>query len=569
MNSATHAHTFYSKFARIVYKSHTLALVMCLIPVLIYWLVFFKVALNVNYVAYDDIIMLNVIPGFDTATWAERWQRLTILFPEHRQVFSRLVILFFYNVFGTLNMVWLMIVGNLCWTGCVFVLYRAFKRLGLSLWYFVPVPWIWFNIQSFENMFWGTSSLCNFGVFLFSFLAIYYAAFHSGRIFWSLLCSLAAAFTYGNGLFVFVPVAFIYLINYRITGFFVTLFVFASTALIYFQDFTPITKSMDLSSPDQLLDGLKGIFGFIGSWASLSAYLGNMTTFHTAVVVGVAMLAMFLLAYRNDIVPILRALFTRPAPIKPIDAFVLAMALFLLITVLAVVYKRIPMDGFEGMFKGRYRMYSTLGMVALYMAYLSSLSIRFLVISLFGAVLANVVILYANFSLAVNNRRMAVVQEFNSRYNADLNGLASFEMDRAHFEKIRAYYGSEDPLAEGWKPDTNSNQVPCKGQFPVDSIFEYRSNVYVYYTENFIDATKDYTDGGYFILKSDTHVYASAPNQFSLPFKTFVRRMRYFSRGACASFHKGTLKPGLYKVYMLKRANGESKLYCTDREIKI
>ncbi len=69
------------------------------------------------------------------------------------------------------------------------------------------------------------------------------------------------------------------------------------------------------------------------------------------------------------------------------------------------------------------------------------------------AMVLNLVILHGNFAEAVNYRRSAVSQEFNARYNADWLGIRMFSMDQKHFEKIRAYYNSADPLAEGWIPD--------------------------------------------------------------------------------------------------------------------
>ena len=116
------------------FKNKTwLAFFLCIIPVVIYILVFQSIALNVNYVAFDDILILGIIPGFEDASWPIKWQRLTTLFPEHRLVFSRSVILFLYGIFGRINLVWLMVIANICWTACAFIFYKAFRKLQLSL----------------------------------------------------------------------------------------------------------------------------------------------------------------------------------------------------------------------------------------------------------------------------------------------------------------------------------------------------------------------------------------------------------------------------------------------------
>jgi hypothetical protein len=102
---------------------------LCVIPVLIYVWVFKVIALNVNYVAFDDIMILGIIPEFENADLAEKWKLLTTLFPEHRLVFSRSVILLLHGFFGKVNLVWPMIIANICWGLCAFVFYRAFTRL--------------------------------------------------------------------------------------------------------------------------------------------------------------------------------------------------------------------------------------------------------------------------------------------------------------------------------------------------------------------------------------------------------------------------------------------------------
>jgi hypothetical protein len=203
----------YLSFLGFVRNKSWLASLLCVIPVLIYVWVFKVIALNVNYVAFDDIMILGIIPGFENADLAEKWKQLTTLFPEHRLVFSRSVILLLHGFFGKVNLVWPMIIANICWGLCAFVFYRAFAKLRANVWYFVPVMWLWFNIQSFENIFWGVSSLCNFGVLLFVLSALYFAAYHPERIIYSILFAVAATFTYGNGLMVFPVIGFLYLLS--------------------------------------------------------------------------------------------------------------------------------------------------------------------------------------------------------------------------------------------------------------------------------------------------------------------------------------------------------------------
>ncbi|GAB2782421.1 hypothetical protein GCM10027275_27630 [Rhabdobacter roseus] len=558
-----------SRFVFTLRQQRWLAVLLCLLPLGLYAWTFSKIALNVNYVAYDDITILSVIPGFEEATWAERWQRLTDPFPEHRLVFSRTVVLLTYYLSGHVNLVGLMIVGNVCWAGCAYFFYRVFQRLGLSLWYFVPVMWLWFNIQAYENIFWGVSSLCNFGVLFFATLSLY-SATHHRSILPALLAATAATFTYGNGILVFGVLLLLLWLTGRRRDLLITVLTVVLVGVLYFAGFPQKTPSLQFSDLQQVQEGLAGFFGFIGSVAALPAYAVDSFLFTLATAAGVILVGTFLFLFRPYLLPLFRALVGQePLRLSRSGLFALALFLFVAITTAAVVYKRIPLGGFESLFKGRYRMYSTLILIASYLGALSWLAPAtrrtWALAGLPFAVLLNLTLLYVNFAGAVNNRRLAVVQEFNTRYNADLMGLRMFNMSQEYFEQIRAYYQSDDPLAEGWNPRAASAQVPCQGTYFFDTLSHYRGNLVTQAMQDFFEAEQDYTDGPYVILKSDQHVYASPPNQFAVPPTTLLRRLRYFARGVQASFYEESIAPGHYQLYLLVRYQGRNQIYCTNR----
>jgi hypothetical protein len=557
----------FSSFLRFVREKSWLAWLLCLVPVLIYIWVFKVIALNVNYVAFDDIIILGIIPEFEKAGLAEKWKLLTTLFPEHRLVFSRSVILLLQKAFGTVNLVWPMIIANTCWALCAAVFYRGFRHLRISVWYFVPVMWLWFNIQSFENIFWGVSSLCNFGVILFVLAALYFAVYKPEKLAFSLFFGVAATFTYGNGLMVFPVIGLILLLGGYRKQFLITLVTTLVVAAIYFIDFTPITQNLDFSNPQQVKEGFFGFFGFIGSWATLTAYSTPASRLYMAVGMGMLMIVTLLVLFRKQYILLWNSALLKTRYTNKTALFALAIAIFTGITALALTYKRIPTDTFEGMFKGRYRMYSALWCVSLYFGFLAIVQHtgrrRFAPVILVATILMNLVLLHSNFAEAVNNRRAAIAQEFNARYNTDWLGIRMFSMDQAHYEKIRSYYRSADPLAESWDPRADS--VRCDSVYQPDEVGKLGNHIVVGFYQDFFEPEKDYSDGAYVILKSSGHVYASAPNQASVPLKTTLRRGMYFSKGLNASFHTANVEPGIYEIYLLVRKNGRNKVYCTGK----
>ncbi len=564
-------------------KNTWLAALLCVLPVFLYALVFSQIALNVNYVAFDDILILGIIPGFEEASWLERWQRLTDPFPEHRLIFSRSLVLLSYYLFGKVNLVSLMVIGNLCWAGCAGVFCAVFRRCAaprcaapriaapvLSLWYFVPIVWLWFSIHSFENMFWGVSSLCNFGLLLFAMLAFYFATHRPQQLWVAWLFALLATYTYGNGIAVFPVIIFLLWITGRRREFLITIGVALLVGYVYFLGFPQKTDSLDFSDFQQVKEGLAGFFGFIGSIAALDAYTTQPVPLALSVAAGVAVVGLFLWLFRKNLLPLFRSILGKPLSLSPAGQFALVLMVFVTITSFAVVYKRIPLGGFESLFKGRYRMYTALALVSLHFGALAWLvplrRRRWGVVAIPVAILLNLAILYANFAGAVNNRRTAIVQEFNARYNADWLGVRMFDMTQAHYEKIRAYYQSADPLAEGWEPNAATDRLSCAGDYPLDSLFLHAEEIHAYNSKEFIDAGRDYTDGPYLLLKSAKHAYAAAPNQHALPFDTFLNMRRYFSRGFDGAFHEANVEPGRYKIYVLIRQGGKNMIYCTGRE---
>lgn len=545
------------------------ALLLCFIPAVIYWILFFKFTLNVNYIAYDDTLILGILPAFEDASWYERWKLLSGLFPEHRLVFSRSVVLLTYQIFGKADLTYLMIVANLCYTGCIWVFYKAFKHFQLSLWYFVPVAWIWFCIQAFENMFWGVSSLCNFGVLLFVFLALYYASFEENKPWKAILFALIATFTYGNGLFSFAIILFLFWIKGNKIHSLLTLAVTATVVVIYFSDFKPITQNLNFRDWEQVRQGFFGLFGFIGSVSTLSAYESRVFFKYFASICGMVMVIILLIVYRQYLPVLWKGIMGKKAEIPAPLRFVLALALFILITALATTYKRIPTDTFEGMFKGRYRMYSVLSLVVIYMGII--LTIRypiksfFLKLTLPLALIFNGVIAYFNIADIINNRRLAVAQEFNTRYNTDWLGLAMFDMDQSHFEKIRNYYQSADPLAEGWDPSQPTALLGCEGKRATSAVFTSPDGILHIKFENKINSPVDnYSEGSYVLLKSDQHVYISAPHQTKRSFTHFLTDFTYLNSGINAAFHTATIQPGEYRIYLLEHRNGQNRIFCTD-----
>jgi hypothetical protein len=379
---------------------------------------------------------------------------------------------------------------------------------------------------------------------------------------------LLATFTYGNGLFSFAVIISIFWITGQRFSTLLTLIIAAIVAVIYFIDFKPITQNLNFRDMEQVRQGFFGLFGFIGSVSTVSAYESRLFFKYFASVSGMLMVISLLVIYRNYLSAIFNGLLGKASDIPAPLRFVLALALFILITALATTYKRIPTDTFEGMFKGRYRMYSVLSVIVIYLGII--LTTRYQLRSLFIkiaiplAIIFNVIIAYFNIADIINNRRLAVAQEFNSRYNADWLGLAMFDMDQAHFEKIRSYYQSEDPLAIGWNPNQATSILHCEGESGISAVFTTNDGILHIKTDiNRLQDQGNYTEATYVLLKSNKHVYVSAPHQTKMSLSTFLTQFTYLNPEINGLFHTATIQPGDYQIYLLEHSSGQNKIFCT------
>ncbi|HAO51077.1 MAG TPA: hypothetical protein DCR35_18310 [Runella sp.] len=545
---------------------------LCLLPLVIYVVFFEAIALNANYVAYDDIHVLQIVEQWqNAASWREKLDWLTIGFPEHRIVFTRLVVLLSYWLTGSVNFKTLMVISNLLWVGQLGILFKVFRKLNLSFAYFIPLCWIVLNVHSFENIFWGTSSLGNFGLLFFTMMAAYGYTQLSPKYIWvGILFSIFATFSYGNGLLTFLIGGTILALSNRWKEMKLTLGAFVLTMGLYALTHSHASpSSLDLTKAENYLQAIICFLAFIGSSVNFDAYSPSTLAQWLSVVFGGVLLTVNAWALLRHTTIAKGAVTLR---LNKVQWFALYMLLFVCLTSLGVVYKRAEWDGLYGMFKGRYRMYPTWMLILTYLLVLDwnreKITQKWLAIGMGIVVIFNALVLYYAIAPAVNNRRMAVAQEFNSMYNADLLGLKMFDLTGADFLRLQKLYQPSlffRQYEKQWTASTDS--LSTNGNFKVDSVFWSNKNLNVYYHRDFIRPVKNTDDGAFVVLKSASHVYMAAGMQQALPLKTFLRRGWYWDRGFMATFVPGSVVKGNYRMYVLLRQNGVSELLDTQKQV--
>ncbi len=211
----------------------------------------------------DDFHLLKTVQWVrETDEWQEKLKLFYQQHQEHRIVVPRLLTLADYYLEGHIGWRSLIFFANIVWCATIFILWKVFRSTGVSSWYFIPVPWLLFHPQYYENVTWSISILQQSDVvFLFTLLAYLCARKRYNLV---LLISVIATFTHGNGLFSF-PIAIAFsLIDKNRKSFARLVFTFFIVGLIYFYGFRSgqnASISQSLADPLNLIQSFGVFFG--------------------------------------------------------------------------------------------------------------------------------------------------------------------------------------------------------------------------------------------------------------------------------------------------------------------
>ncbi|MEZ0486062.1 hypothetical protein [Fibrella aquatica] len=183
-------------------RSPWLAWLLIALPVLLSAGIAFHFIENIPW--YDDVEMFIVfIQDYYTVdTLNEKIYWLLEPNNEHRILFAKLATLFTYNTTGYVNFRGMTLIGNLFLFLLLGLLYVVFRSMRLSVWAFVPVPFILLHPQYFMTISWSITSLQH-PVVLFLSCAVMYLLSRSGRdrFLWAIPLQIFASLSMSNALF--------------------------------------------------------------------------------------------------------------------------------------------------------------------------------------------------------------------------------------------------------------------------------------------------------------------------------------------------------------------------------
>lgn len=252
--------------------------VIALLCILALWC--FQNAITVNIPWWDDFhgIILPVYDLFTDKSLMEKFSNFFSLNNEHRVVNDRLFTLLIYLVTGRFELKALALLGFVNLIAIFLLLVKVLRMQKVPWMAILPVLFLIFHAQYYESLQSLMVPFQNFSVILYMLLSLYFLTFRekTGLAFFF---ALAALFSHGNGILVFILGALILLIHekYKTAGWWTVLSI--ATIFLYFLGYTkPSWTSTDVVSPwKDPLAAIRYAFEFLG------AYSLNLTNISTAV----------------------------------------------------------------------------------------------------------------------------------------------------------------------------------------------------------------------------------------------------------------------------------------------
>lgn len=453
---------------------------------------------------------------------------------EHRIAFDRVITLLVANIHGSIEYRWLMWIGNFTLLGIIGVFLKVFQKNNLPFIFFVPIPLIIFQLQLWENTFWGMASLQNFGILLFVLALIYFISINKQSSFlWSIVLAFLATYTSGNGMLAFPVCICILILQKRWKDVIIFTLVALVLIILYFYHFNFPDNGVKEPINNNLQKIARGFLSFNGSIADLFPL--SSARLQITAVSGVLFTC---LAFGLSLYWIFNSLlFAKKEKVSSSEYFILGCFMFLLASALIVCVSRINL-GEMGLLTSRYKIYSVMLVVCIYIGLLlkfkqekfRTLIYPILLISLGFNMLAN----FTCFDEMVNLRKQLLTLSANWELDSNQSNtkpqIVLYIKPSTIFDNIQINLPKnikELPVWEGYK----SMKMESTNNFSIQNLnFERKENI---------------DDGAYLIVQSPSKTFLIPVLQHSFSVKHFLKSGKYWANGFDVYIDKVELTKGV------------------------
>lgn len=565
------AYSGYSAFSWL--KTGVTWLAMAL-PILVFFLVWRHYAVNVP--KWDDHALRAFLFYSDQeTTLSGKIYQLFRQHNEHRIVYDRMITALDYWLFGKLNYIHLMVVGNLSLIGLLAVFAAVLHRGGRTLVYAVPVALLLFNLSQWENMFWGMAALQNFSVVLWVVTALYLLSYtdHLGL---AMVSAVLATLTSGNGLTIWsLGLAVLLLrpnasINRHALRPLLIWFLAAVTVIILY--FTGFEKPGDIAyARPGVFALLKGWFAVVGALAEALPFgsalrncvlLGGLMTIGTLGIGGWTAVTQWKAVQQN-----FKRVFggtgsgTKPeSSFPPHTLFFWSCAAFILGTAAIVAWARTSF-GADLLMTSRYKIYSLTLLALLYVYGVTTLPkpVRNWVSVAGGA--ASFLIAWLSYYSFLDDtiwwRHYQLTNQFNWTHSTNRPVVQRDSVSQRYTDLAPAFY--ETGLSALYQSSLQANVPVSVTKGPVGYIINNST----------VSPLGLLDEGAYMMARSTRRIYLFPTHQKQTsPAKAWLWPAYQFTNGFLSDISSNQLEAGQYTLFVLMvDKNNQMALYPTNQTI--
>lgn len=493
---------------------------------------------------------------------------------EHRTPISKFIAWLIYKTTGTFNYTILAHLGNLALFGMLWLFWRFFKKHSWHIAYFLPIPFLIFQMQTYENQFWTICNWTYYPIGLLQMVVLYLLSYRkANNLLYAIVVAILATFTFSNGMFVFLPAGLILIYQKRYKDLVYLTLVGVACVALYFSNFKP----SPIAQHQQLSIGkvLSGFLLMLGSYIDVQSYHQIARISCTAV--GLLILGYLLFGCVQLLKKYVNS--TDESPTLTADYLFLCSSIACLcMSAGAVAYSRYSgLNGFEEMFVSRYRFISVtiLCLVYLFSLLLNKVIFRKVVLLLF---LPLTIFLYAYsyyfvHEYNINFRERLVAATFNFKFH-DSWVLYPFDndwtsqVDIANEEAIKTgVYQLPTLYFTQFQDKINAEIVSNKHHLPLK--IEQRKDRFIIVNET-LSVENPLSVGLNIVLKSNKNTYLlPLRRQRNRGRKDMLFHGNYFWKGFETDILKNTFLPDDYTIGLLRIENGKYNIEYSDLKIRL
>lgn len=553
--------------------------ILILTPIITFFGMFFyymvNAPINDDYQAVLDFIN-NCI---STDSISEKVNLIFSQHNEHRIVYDRIWTIISYKTQTYVNFTFLAFIGNLAILAIALFFFRKFLRLNKNLLFFVPISVLLFNLANWENMTFAMAGMSNFTVLFFVILSLNFIAKDTlnskKNIFISVLFFYMALLTQGGGIFL-LPICILvlwYKKEYKNSLFFFLLIL--PIVVAYFYNFQKPPQNADLitSIVDYNIEIVFFVFAFLGN--AFNYFLIYTNVINQSIIVTAVIGFLFFILF----------LYITKTKYYQKNIFNYSLMLFVVFSAIITAVSRVSF-GLETAGASRYRINGIIFCISLYYWFIESnskfnkkqnLALGLLTIVYFFGVNLNHYE-YLNFR---KNQTLSGILYFNSEDKSRLNGeksmvdlyssiiIASSSLDTYHFptDQDLEIFFPYSRVIENKIIENSSNNISSS----IDGVNKIKDS-YLIDGWAFLDNISTSDQEVYIGLKGNAQnepKFYSTKQTERFDLNPYFKKWNLKNGGFFCRINADKLEKGEYTIFVLVKADGETKQIETDKKINI